>query len=265
MMLRLIVLFLALFASVGCDAKKGDANKDQPQGGPTSPPAKEAAQDPRGAQAKRLADVLEGHRKTIGANLDNVTKAVQIAKDQKDFTDVKVVEMLRNNAIAAISNVNQMNEELLALDRELRHGQNAFLAYAQAFRDRSEDYADYSLKDSCLAWAAHYDRLAKGIPEERARVAEFQKHVPPLLEYMRETRRLLDDYHLFLTTYHDKSFPASEAAEYQSRFKSFLGQFDGFQRFIDLYRTPGTGGSKGGTAGGAVKANTKGKAEVPIT
>lgn len=232
------LLTLLLVALVGCGKKEDEKKSEGKTDNTSSPPTPTTGEkDPRGVQAKAIAEVLEDHRKKIGGNLDAVTKTVQIARDEKGLTDIKTIERLRSNATIAISNVNQMSEELLSLDRELRHAQNAFAAFASGYAERAEDYRDYENKNALLAWSHHYQRLADSVPAERKRIAEFRVHVQPLLEYMRESRQILSDYHLFLTTYHDRTFPESEAAAYLERFRVFTQQFEQFRKFIDDYKS----------------------------
>lgn len=192
--------------------------------------------DPRAVTAKRISQVLADHRAKVEGDIGQINKTVQAARGDKQFADVNVVQALQAEAANAVAACNQLNERLLELDRELRHAGNAYAAAAQAFRDRAEDYPDSSLKRTCLEWAAHYAELARVIPYERERIAEFQKALPATLSLCRQTKRLLDDYSLFLTTYHDATVPTAEVERYQAALKEYVQRFSSFERATAAYR-----------------------------
>ena len=225
--LPLLTAMLLAALATGC----GQTKSTEP-GTPPEP----VAGDPRAVAAKRISQVLAERRAKVDGDVGRITKAVESARDAKAFADVKAVQSLQADAAAAVAAVNELHERLLELDRELRHAKNSYAAAAQAFRDRAEDYPDSSLKATCLDWARHYDDLARVVPYERGRIAEFQQALPTTLDLCRQTKRLLDDYVLFLTTYHDATVPTAEVERYQAALKEYVQKFSAFEQAASSYR-----------------------------
>lgn len=224
---------------VGCgqQPQKAEGEKaGQKNEAPKEAPPAATVRDPRADSAKKISEVLAGHRKDINSDIDRVNKTHEIVRGETKLADIEIVKRLQANAAIAIRALNELNEELLRLDRELKHAQNAFTAYAQAFRDRSEDYTDASLKNNCLEWAKYYDGLAATIPDERKRIAAFVKEIPPTLVMARESKQLLDDLNLFISTYHDGTVPTAEVEKYQSTLKGYVAKFSAFENSAKAYQ-----------------------------
>lgn len=234
---RLILLALLIATlSGGCGQKAEGTKKDGKKAEPPGPPPPQVEGDHRAATAKRLSELLAEHRKGVESDIDRINKATKIAREEDRFASLKVVQNLQANAVIAINATNALAEQLRTLDRELRHAQSAYAAAAQAYKDRSEDYTDSSLRESCFGWSRHYDALAAAVPAERQRIKEFLDSLQPTLQLCRETKQLLDDYALFLSTYHDATVPDAEAAKYQSTLRGYIQWFTAFEHAVATYR-----------------------------
>lgn len=75
----------------------------------------------------------------------------------------------------------------------------------------------------------------RGLPRAAAAGGRFLAQVEPTVGFVRETKRLLDDYHLFLSTYVEAEPPRSEVEKYLETLRNFAQKFRAFERESELF------------------------------
>jgi hypothetical protein len=243
----LSVILLALAPSLAFGQVIYDS-KSYPTGeqAPTPPTAVRPPEDTRNTTAQKLGERINTSTAEVLNLSTELLKPVVLAKASDRLVEVRRVEVLRRSFKMASVTIHGLDEMCIQLDRELRHATTAYDAAAKSYRDRAEDYTDGKLKEACTSWAIHYEKLRDRCPEHRKQLSALRKEIPATVLLIRESGQLMDDYHLFVSTFETEVVPDSLAQTHLDAIKDYARKFEAFEKALANYRngTNPTGGKK---------------------
>lgn len=208
------------------------------------PTEKTAAPDPGPPQidaddaASWQSRTIDASRRSVSAATHGVIKMVGLVKESPSSggaSEILRVESLQRSVNEALASAHGLTEHLLSVRRELRHSTTVYTAAAESFRQRAEDYKDGRLRADCLSWARNFDELVATTPQQLSDTENYLAEVGPTIEFIRETKNLLTDYHLFLSTAVDHGRTLEGASSYLSRLKGYVEKFSRFEEAAQAF------------------------------
>lgn len=152
--------------------------------------------------------------------------------------ELERVEEMRRAFRDAGAAAHALDETTLQLERNLKHAANAYRAAAQGYLDRAEDYTDPKFKAACLGWANLYAARSDRCPKHRERLAALRAEIPATILLIRESGKLLDDYHMFIKTSAGEVIPEEVTKANTEAIKNYAEQFSSFESAIRTYQQP---------------------------
>ena len=225
-------IILALLATVGCVPTKSEK-----VGLPDD--RDDAAADTRSLAAERMATMIAAQEKHVVKLSDDVLSPVALARSADALKEIEKVKEMKEAFGKALTTVHVLEEATLFLDRELRHSEGAYQAGVVCYEQRSKDFKDEKLRATCSSFATHYATLRDTVPAQRQRLAELRGELPAVLDTMRQSGQILDDYYLFVVNNPNLAKSPTLTRSYVQAIKNYVKRFESFESTLAKYRKGG--------------------------
>lgn len=193
----------------------------------TDDPKSTLVADPRITTAKSIRDRVIDQESKIAKRIEKVRVLLNKTSETK-LPDTKLTQeelkKLCQPLIAsgddALSELHQLIEDTLTMQRELKHAPDGYRQVAKSWRSRAEDYKNPGLKDLTLKYASDSEMLATVYQSRFDQYAADLKELEKLVPFIRETQASVLDFMLYV-----EQNPDYGATNPTLRFRTYLALY----------------------------------------